>query len=135
MISSKKRIIHFIKEYNYIFEKFVNDDGTYKEMNVNDVWEEAYKAQLDYYMGFENSCKRLPGTFLFDELDKSLDIVNIYHLYNHVLPKFVEATGVQIIIISHSPLVLSEKIRNNPMYNIISMDEEYTNKCIDILKE
>lgn len=121
--------------YKDIFSKYVNDDGTYKPMKVNDMWEEAYKAQLDYYMGFENSLKNLPGTFLFDELDKSLDIINIYYLYNKILPTLVENTGVQIIIISHSPLVLSEKIRNNEMYNFISIDEDYTKECIEKLNE
>lgn len=121
--------------YKDIFSKYVNDDGTYKPMNDNDVWQEAYKAQLDYYFGFENSLKKLPGTFLFDELDKSLDIINIYYLYNEILPTFVKNTGVQIIIISHSPLVLSEKIRNNEMYNIISIDEDYTKECLEKLND
>ena len=102
---------------------------------MNDYWVEAYKVQLDYYMGFENSFKNLPNTFLFDELDKSLDIVNTCYLYNTALPKLVETTGVQIIIISHSPIVLSEKIRNNEMYNIISIDEDYTKECIKLLGE
>lgn len=121
--------------YKDIFSKYVNDDGTYKPMKVNDMWQEAYKVQLDYYMGFENSLKNLPGTFLFDELDKSLDIINIYYLYNEILPTFVKNTGVQIIIISHSPLVLSEKIRNNEMYNFISIDENYTKECIEKLND
>jgi predicted ATPase len=121
--------------YKDIFSKYVNDDGTYKPMKVNDAWEEAYKAQLDYYLGFENSLKNLPGTFLFDELDKSLDITNVYYLYNEILPTFVKKTGVQIIIISHSPLILSEKIRNNEMYNIISIDENYTKECIEKLND
>lgn len=132
------RLFHIAKQhlsYKDIFSEYVNDDGTYKAMNVNDAWEEAYKAQLDYYMGFENSFKNLPSTFLFDELDKSLDIINIYQLYVNLLPKLVEKTGVQIIIISHSPLVLSEKIRNNEMYNIISIDEDYTNECIEKLTD
>lgn len=116
-----------------IFSQYVNDDGSYKKMKCNDVWEAAYKTQLDYYMGFENSMKNLPGTFLFDEIDKSLDIINIYHLYVNVLPRIVQETGVQIIIISHSPIVLSDKIRNNDMYNIISIDEEYTKECIEVI--
>jgi predicted ATPase len=118
-----------------IFSQYVNDDGTRKKMEVNDVWESAYNVQLDYYMGFENSCKNLPGTFLFDELDKSLDILNVYNLYVNVLPEFVKKTGVQIIIISHSPIVLLEKIRNNEMYNIISIDEDYTKECIKLLEK
>jgi energy-coupling factor transporter ATP-binding protein EcfA2 len=132
------RLINIARQnlsYKDIFSKYVNDDGTYKPMNVNSSWEAAYKAQLDYYMGFENSFKNLPGTFLFDELDKSLDIVNTCYLYNTVLPQLVETTGVQIIIISHSPIVLSEKIRNNEMYNIISIDEDYTKECIKLLEE
>ena len=52
-----------------IFSQYVNEDGTRKKMRVNDVWRDAYNVQLDYYMGFENSCKNLPGTFLFDELE------------------------------------------------------------------
>lgn len=97
--------------------------------------ESAYKAQLDYYMGFENSFNNLPSTFLFDELDKSFDIVNTFYLYNTVLPKLVETTGIQIIIISHSPIVLSKKVRNNEMYNIISIDKDYTEECIKLLEE
>jgi predicted ATPase len=118
-----------------IFKKYVNEDGTRKKMNVNDVWENTYNIQLDYYMGFENSFKNLPGTFLFDELDKSLDILNVYNLYTNVLPEFVRNTGVQVIIISHSPLVLMDKIRNNNMYNFISIDEDYTKTCIEKLGE
>lgn len=119
--------------YKDIFSEYINDDGTYKPMAVNSAWEEAYKAQLDYYMSFENSLKNLPGTFLFDELDKSLDIINTCYLYDTVLPKLVEKTGIQIIIISHSPIVLSKNIYKNEMYNIISINEDYTKECIDKL--
>ena len=130
------RLINIAKQhlsYKDIFSEYVNDDGTYKPMNVNSAWKTAYKAQLDYYMGFENSFKNLPNTFLFDELDKSLDIINVHQLYDTVLPKLVETTGIQIIIISHSPIVLMEKIRNNEMYNFISIDENYTKECIEVL--
>ena len=118
-----------------IFESYINEDGTRKCFNVNDMWKEAYNVQLDYYMGFENSYKNLPGTFLFDEIDKSLDIYNVYNLYVNVLPEFVKKTGVQVIIISHSPLVLMDKIRNNDMYNFISIDEDYTKTCVEKLSE
>lgn len=119
-----------------IFKDYVNQDGTLKEgMGMNDVWTDAYRLQLQYFLGFEKSLVKSPGTFLFDELDKSLDVANIYALYTNVLPKLVEETGVQVIIISHSPLVLSEKILNNKMYNFISMDEAYTEDCITNLKK
>ena len=123
--------------YKDIFKEYINKDGTRKKLThkMNDVWADAYNVQLDYYMGFKNSCENLPGTFLFDELDKSLDILNVYNLYVNVLPEFVKRTGVQVIIISHSPLVLMDKIRNNEMYNFISIDEEYTKNCIDKMVE
>ena len=54
---------------------------------------------------------------------------------HYVLPEFVKKTGVQVIIISHSPLVIMDKIRNNDMYNFISIDEEYTNICIEKIGE
>lgn len=129
------RLMDIAKEhlsYADIFSKYVNQDGTYKkDFGVNDVWEKAYKVQMDYYLGFEKSLVKSPSTFLFDELDKSLDIGNIYMLYTEILPQLVKDTGIQIIIISHSPLVLSEKIRNHEMYNFISIDEKYTKDCID----
>ena len=37
--------------------------------------------------------------------------------------------GTQIIIISHSPIVLRDDIFKSDKYNFISMDEEYTQKC------
>ena len=128
-------IAHQHLSFKDIFKEYINEDGTRKNIRMNDLWLDAYNIQLDYYMGFENSCKNLPGTFLFDELDKSLDILNIYNLYVNVLPEFVKKTGVQVIIISHSPLVIMDKIRNNDMYNFISIDEEYTNICIEKLGE
>lgn len=118
-----------------LFKDYVNQDGTIKEMRMNDVWSDTYRLQLEYFLGFEKSLVKSPGTFLFDELDKSLDVANIYALYTDVLPKLVEETGVQVIIISHSPLVLSEKILGNNIYNFISMDEAYSEDCITNLKK
>lgn len=118
-----------------LFKGYVNQDGTIKEMRMNAVWSDAYRLQLEYFLGFEKSLVKSPGTFLFDELDKSLDIANIYALYIGMLPKLVEETGVQVIIISHSPLVLSERILGNNIYNFISMDEAYTKDCITNLKK
>lgn len=120
--------------YADIFSQYVNADGTFKEdFGVNDIWAEAYKIQLSYYLSREKSLVKSPSTFLFDELDKSLDIANIHALYTEVLPMLVKETGIQIIIISHSPLVLSDKIRNNELYNFISIDEQYTKNCLEHL--
>lgn len=132
-----KKLLEIAKKhlcYADIFSEHINDDGTYK-LKGNDIWNKCYRMQLDYYLGFEKSFEKSPGTFLFDEIDKSLDILNIYTLYTSVLPEFVKQTGVQVILISHSPLVLMDKIRNNDMYNFISMDEDYTNECLKSLNE
>lgn len=117
--------------YADIFKQYVNPDGTYKKFGCNDTWADAYKIQLSYFLSHEKSLVKSPSTFLFDELDKSLDIANIYALYTEVLPLLVKETGIQVIIISHSPLVLSDKIRNSEMYNLISTDEQYTKDCLD----
>lgn len=131
------RLFDIAKEhlcYADIFKKYVNQDGTFKkDFGCNDVWGEAYKYQLSYYLSREKSLVKSPSTFLFDELDKSLDIANIYALYTEVLPRLVKETGIQVIIISHSPLVLSDKIRNSEMYNLISTDEQYTKDCLEHL--
>lgn len=40
--------------YADIFSDYVNPDGSLKQMHCNDSWQEAYKVQLEYYMGFES---------------------------------------------------------------------------------
>ena len=50
------------------------------------------------------------------------------------MPRVVKRFGVQIIIVSHSPLLLTRNIYENPLYNIISMDDEYTSECLKKLK-
>lgn len=120
--------------YAEIFKKFIDENGHIKySFGMNDTWYNTYKIQLDYYLGHEKSFESAPSTFLFDELDKSMDILNVYTLYTEILPSLIEKTGIQIIIISHSPVVLSDKIRKSDKYNFISIDEDYTNKCIELL--
>jgi hypothetical protein len=70
---------------------------------------------------------------LFDEVDKSMDILNVFLLYTEALPMLVEKTGVQIILVSHNPLVLLNKIREK--FNFISIDDEYTNECLKLVEQ
>jgi predicted ATPase len=70
---------------------------------------------------------------LFDEIDKSMDILNIFYLYSEILPKLIKETGIQIIMVSHSPLVLLNKIREN--INFISVDEKYTDECLKLVNQ
>lgn len=124
------------KKYGYqdIFNEFINEDGSFKKFHCNNTWEQCYKAQIEYYLSFPKALSREPGTFLFDEIDKSFDIVNIDFLYTTIFPEFIKKTGIQVIIISHSPIVLLDKIKNNKAYNFISIDRDYTEKCKQILK-
>lgn len=100
----------------------------------SDCWKMAYKVQEAYFKSFPMAFgKNGQNTYLFDEIDKSMDILNIYELYTNILPKLKQKFGKQIIIISHSPVVLKDEIFNSENYNIISMDEEYTKKCRELI--
>ena len=102
----------------------------YLNERVNENWSTAYKVQEEYYKSFPMSYDRNgQNTYLLDEIDKSMDILNVNELYTNVLPKMFDKYGTQIIIISHSPIVLRDDIFKSDKYNFISMDEEYTQKC------
>ena len=102
---------------------------SYKNMSCNDVWRSSYDAQIAHFMKYENANSGNPNTFLFDEIDKSLDINNTYQLYVNIFPEIIKKYKIQIILVSHSPIILSDKIYNSDYYNIISIDEEYTRVC------
>lgn len=122
--------------YAQIFSKYVKDGKINNELlnkSMNDTWAVAYEEQLKYFLSFEKSFIDSPITFLFDEIDKSLDILNVFTLYGEILPELVEIAGVQIILVSHSPLVLLDKIREK--INFISIDDEYTNECLKLVNQ
>jgi predicted ATPase len=68
-----------------------------------------------------------------DEIDKSMDITNVIALYSEVLPRIAETAKCQMIIVSHSPIILTDNVYNSPHYNVISIDEEYTERCRKLL--
>ena len=122
--------------YGQIFSKYIKDgkiDSELLRKSMNDTWAVAYEEQLKYFLSFEKSFIDAPITFLFDEIDKSMDILNVFTLYGGILPKLVETVGVQIILVSHSPLVLLDKIREN--VNFISIDEQYTDECLKLVNQ
>ena len=107
-----------------------------RKLSANDRWVSMFNAnirRLERIYG-ESEHQNLKNTFIFDEMDKSMDIMNVAFLYGDLLPALVRKFGVQIIIVSHSPLILTRNIYENPLYNIISMDDEYTSECLDKLK-
>ena len=101
---------------------------------MNDVWDNVYQLQIDYLKSFEKYSEKAPTTFVFDEIDKSLDIMTVFELYKQALPYIVEEYGCQIILVSHNPLVLADAIYNDEHYNVISMVEGYTDEARKILK-
>ena len=118
--------------------KFMSKTITYKEilepnrkyLHSNECWKNCFLAQEEYFksfpMAFDTNGQ---NTYLFDEIDKSTDILNVNELYTKIFPSIIDKYGCQIIVISHSPLVLRNEIYNSDKYNFISMDENYTNEC------
>lgn len=120
---------------NVTYENILSDPKKkYGSRHETNIWKAAYDVQEAYYKSFPMSFDiNGQNTYLFDEIDKSMDILNIYELYTNILPKLLKKYGKQIIIISHSPVVLKDEIFNSENYNIISMDEEYTKKCRELV--
>ena len=115
---------------NITFEDILEIPKKKYSKDKDDVWSIVYKVQEEYYKSFPMSYDRNgQNTYLLDEIDKSMDILNINELYTNILPKLLDKYGKQIIIISHSPIVLRDDIFKSDKYNFISMDEEYTQKC------
>lgn len=103
-----------------------------KEMNGTEKM--CYYTQLEYYKSLlEVDPKESCNTFLFDEIDKNLDIPTTYLLFNDLLPKVISKSGQQIIVVSHSPFVLKEEIRER--INLVSIDDKYTDACIECIKK
>ena len=103
--------------------------------HYNSVWKTNRLSQIEYFKQFEKYSERVPYTFLFDELDKSLDIPSVYRIYTEFFPDFIKINGCQIITVSHNPLILSDKIFDSPAYNVISVDEKYTEGAKNLLSE
>ena len=105
---------------------------TYK----NDKWQLCYRLQKDYlYSKLSSNIANSMNTILLDEIDKSNSITNVLFLFKKVLPVLRKKKNLQIIAVSHSPIVLSNLVYGDKKnYNVISMNEEYTEKTINLLK-
>lgn len=111
------------------------ETGEYIEkMGVNDVWKKTYEKNYKYYVKQVKPVDKEIPTLLFDEIDKTFDIINTYELFKNFLPAIQKKLGCQIIIVSHSPIVLSDIVLENNDYNLISLDDKYTEKCIETLR-
>ena len=120
----------------YIFNKLVDvckhkGKPIYDIPASNDYQIDAAKAGIEYFSKYKNALYN-NKTVLLDEIDKSLDIINVITLYKTVLPDIMHKTGTQFIIVSRSPLMLSNIIQGNDDYNFISIDSEYTDNIKNI---
>ena len=93
--------------------------------------DEYAKGSFEYFSKYPDYETVSPVTILLDELDKSLDIENVCKLYREVLPGFQKKFGVQIILVSHSPIFVMSGMRNDERYHIIDIDPEYSKECIE----
>ena len=105
-----------------------------KFARANDLWQMCGKANYEYFSKYERFESEVYPTLIFDEIDKSLDIATVWNIYTKFFPKIVEKYNNQIIMVSHSPLILTDKVFNNPSFNIISLDDKYTNSVKEMLK-
>ena len=141
-ISSGQNSIFMINKLFDVIEKCPTVDDIQNIANkatsrYNDVWTNCTIANRKYYdemiMGDAPTHENLQPTILMDEIDKSLDIFNVARLYLEAIPMLVKKTNCQIILVSHSPLIVSRNIMESKYYNVISMDDEFTKGCMDSL--
>lgn len=98
----------------------------------NDVWQNAAEAGIKYIK--ERYKEKTIATLLIDEIDNSLDILVTIRMFTDILPKLFKENNIQIIVVSHNPLVLSSLLDKN-IYNIISMSNKYTDTCKEQLND
>lgn len=103
---------------------------------LNDRWQNCYRIQKEYlYSKLSSDITDSTNTILLDEIDKSNSITNVLVLFMKILPALRKKKKLQIIAVSHSPIVLSNLVYGDKKnYNVISMNEEYTEQTINLLK-
>ena len=98
------------------------------------IWKNYQKALVQRLKRLNSGFSGEPvNTFMFDEIDKSMSISNVVTLYTKILPSLIEKTGCQIIIVSHSPVIMTEQVYDSRFYNIINVTEGYAEECKSIL--
>ena len=102
--------------------------------DYNNIWKAYQKALVQRLKRLNSGFSgETVNTFMFDEIDKSMSISNVVTLYTKILPSLVEKTGCQIIIVSHSPVIMTEQVYDSRFYNIINVTEGYVEECKSIL--
>lgn len=108
--------------------------------DIDRMCEAAWEANKDYNIAWQTAAKsgiqylkdhykgKTVATLLIDEIDNSLDILVTINMFTKILPEMFKKSGIQIILVSHNPLVMSSLLDPN-IYNIISMSKKYTAMC------
>lgn len=135
-ISAGQKTLYLIRKINSILGKIPRPEelieaNRNKHKRANSLWQGILDAQLKYYKSFYKGYSEVKPTILLDEIDRSLDLLNVLVLYTELLPKIV-SDGCQIILVSHSPLMITKKIMESEYYNVISLDDKYTKACIKL---
>ena len=116
-------------EYVEYMKKYIDKIGW-----ANDTWKDCWRENINYLEGCMKDNDTDMPTLLLDEIDSSMDIYNTIDLYKYFMPLLKEKYNIQIILVSHSPVIMSDYIYNNENYNIISLDKKYTKECREKLK-
>jgi AAA15 family ATPase/GTPase len=138
--SAGQKTMYLISKLNNVLKKCPTPDQLHDEnralraKSTRDYEEMRLDTILDYYMKYYVKTDDPYPTLLLDEMDKSLDLLNVMALYSEVLPAIQKHFHVQIIVVRHSPVILLDKIFKSDRYNIVSMSEKYTRECRKELK-
>lgn len=98
---------------------------------ANEIWKENIKNLLNYYKKNHIKTKQKIFTFLLDESDRNLDILNVKSLYNILSYK---REDTQLIAVIHNPILIY-KLSKLDYVNFIELEEGYLNKIKNIIKE
>ena len=123
-----------IAKSNITTESIIDEAENIIIPKCNDIWKSVYQIQIDYLKSKYNNTTTHQNTILLDEIENHLDVLTVAEIFTYYLPELKNINNQQIIIISHSPLVLSETICNPDTYNIISLDKKYTSNIKKLMK-
>ena len=141
-MSFGQNTIYMINRIVRIMEQMCDFDSFSKGMEesvrskdrANSVWKECFESTYKYWKGMVTDESSKP-TILLDEIDKFLDIINVIGLYTKCLPSVIKKIDCQMVIVTHSPFIMIDSKVMRDTYNIISLDEKYTENVKKELKK
>ena len=112
-------------------EKFIGALGDSCSVGFDENKKE-HVALRDYFSKLDGY-KEKEVTLLLDEYDENLDVNYAFNVLYDYLPKLQKDFNAQIILTTHNPIVLSDIFYKSDKFNIISLEEDYTEGCRDFL--